>query len=71
MPVVEQCEKLYSQRRVYVRVMGVVLAELMAFGRYTITQLLLVLGGRSLGVEDDWRAWYRVFRQKRYTDSQV
>jgi hypothetical protein len=65
MKVVEKCEKLYNQRRVYVRVMGLVLAELMAFGRHTITQLLLVLGN----TEDDWSAWYRVFSKKRYDEA--
>ncbi|MEZ4727345.1 MAG: hypothetical protein R3E79_09450 [Caldilineaceae bacterium] len=55
--VMEKSERLYSQKRVYLRMMGLVMAELMAFGRHTITQLLLVLGN----TEDDWSAWYRVF----------
>lgn len=63
--VVEKCEGLYRQKRVYVRVMGLVMAELMAFGRHTITQLLLVLGN----TEDDWSAWYRVFSAKRYDEA--
>lgn len=63
--VMEKSERLYSQKRVYLRMMGLVMAELMAFGRHTITQLLLVLGN----TEDDWSAWYRVFSAKRYDEA--
>ncbi|MEZ4727992.1 MAG: hypothetical protein R3E79_12755 [Caldilineaceae bacterium] len=31
---VEKSERLYSQKRVYLRMMGLVMAELMAFGRH-------------------------------------
>ncbi|MEZ4736815.1 MAG: hypothetical protein R3E79_57775 [Caldilineaceae bacterium] len=31
--VMEKSERLYSQKRVYLRMMGLVMAELMAFGR--------------------------------------
>jgi hypothetical protein len=63
--IIEKCEALYSQKRVYLRVVGLVMAELMAFGRHTITQLLLVLGLN----EDDGSAWYRLFSAKRFEEA--
>lgn len=43
---------VFKQERVYVQVVALVLAEVMAFGRHTITQLLMVLGLN----EEDWSA---------------
>lgn len=40
------------------------MGERFAFGRHTITQLLLSLGV----VEDDWSAWYRLFSEQRYDE---
>jgi hypothetical protein len=65
--LVEQCRGCYGQERVYKRVVGLVLAEMMAFGRHTITQLLLVLG---LG-DEDWSGWYRLFSAKRFDEEQT
>lgn len=63
--LVAKCETLYEQKRVYQRVLGLVMAELMAFGRHTITQLLLVLGI----TDDDWSGWYRLFSKKRFDEA--
>lgn len=65
--LVEKCEGLYEQKRIYRRVLGLVMAELMAFGRHTVTQLLLVLGI----TDDDWSGWYRLFSKKRFAEEQT
>jgi len=62
--LVKKCEGKYNQKRVFNRVMALVMAELFAFGRHTVTQLLL-----SLGLTDeDWSAWYRIFSFGRYAE---
>jgi len=62
--LVKKCEGKYNQKRVFNRVMALVMAELFAFGRHTVTQLLL-----SLGLTDeDWSAWYRIFSFGRYVE---
>jgi hypothetical protein len=43
----------YEQERVFNRVLGLVLAEVMVFGSHTITQLLLALGL----TDADWTAF--------------
>ncbi len=53
---------IFGQQRVYRRVMALVFAELFAFSRHTITQLLMTLGL----TEQDWSAWYRLFSQGRF-----
>lgn len=63
--LVAKCEGSYGQRRVYLRAAALVMGEIFAFGRHTITQLLLVLGN----VDDDWSAWYRLFSQKRFDEA--
>lgn len=52
---------LFKQERVYRRGVALVLAEVMAFGRHTVTQLLQVLGV----TEGDWSSWYRVWSKPR------
>lgn len=47
----------FEQERTYRRVLALVLAEVFAFGRHTVTQLLVTLGV----VGEDWSAWYRLF----------
>jgi len=59
-----KCESAYRQKRVFNRVLALVMAELFAFGRHTITQLLLTLGL----AEEDWSAWYRVFSHGRFDE---
>ena len=44
--------------------MALVLAEVFAFGRHTVTQLMLTLGL----VAKDWSAWYRLFSHKRFDE---
>ena len=55
--LLEAHRRVFGQRRVYLRVVELVLAEVMAFGRHTVTQLLMVLGQN----DEDWSGWYRVF----------
>ncbi|MCL4830951.1 MAG: hypothetical protein KJZ86_00885 [Caldilineaceae bacterium] len=43
------------------------MAELFAFGRHTITQLLLTLGL----VDEDWSAWYRIFSEGRFDEEKT
>lgn len=65
--LVEKCQATYRQKRVFNRVLGLVMAELFAFGRHTITQLLLVLGL----TEEDWSGWYRIFSAGRFDEEQT
>lgn len=53
---------LFSQQRIYERVVQLVLAELLAFARHTVTQLVMSLGRN----EEDWSAWYRLFSLRRF-----
>jgi hypothetical protein len=50
-----------QQERVAQRQLGLLLGWLCAFGRHTLTQVLLALG---LG-DADWTAWYRLFSRPR------
>lgn len=54
--------RLVGQERVYQRVAALVLAEILTFGRHTVTQLLLTLGLAA----EDWSAWYRLFSAGRF-----
>lgn len=67
MNLLEAHRPLFGQQRVYGRVVGLVLAEVMAFGRHTVTQLLMGLGL----TERDWSAWYRLFSQRRFKGEQA
>ena len=51
-----------GRQQVYERVELLVLAELFAFGRHTVTQLLMSLGLN----EQDWSVWYRLFSEERF-----
>ena len=53
---------VFGQQRVYERAVALVFAEVFAFARHTITQLLLTLGL----TEQDWSAWYRLFSGGRF-----
>jgi hypothetical protein len=64
MRLLGKCEQAYGQRRVFKRVMALVMAELFAFGRHTVTQLLLTLGL----TDEDWSAWYRLYSHKRFEE---
>ena len=50
---------LFKQERVYRRAVALVLAEVMSFGRHTVTQLLLTLGL----ADEDWSSWHRLIRR--------
>jgi hypothetical protein len=54
----------FNQERVYQRAVALVIAEVMAFGRHTVTQLLLTLGLAA----EDWSAWYRLFSKGRFVE---
>lgn len=53
---------IFSQQRIYERVVQLVLAELLVFARHTVTQLVMSLGRNG----EDWSAWYRLFSLRRY-----
>jgi hypothetical protein len=67
MILISKCKSAYGQKRVFNRVLALVMAELFAFGRHTITQLLLTLGL----TEEDWSAWYRIFSQGRFDEEKT
>lgn len=67
MKLVGKCEGLYQQKRVFNRILGLVMGELFAFGRHTITQLLLTLGL----TEEDWSPWYRLLSQGRFDEAKT
>ena len=49
------------QERVFLRLVHLSVASVLALGRHTITQLLVALGVGHL----DWTAWYRLFNRSR------
>lgn len=53
-------EQVFKQERIFRRVVALALAEVLAFNRHTVTQLLVVLGL----VKSDWSSWYRLFRER-------
>jgi len=53
---------LFRQERVFQRVALLLVGEVIALARHTITQLLLSLGL----AEGDWSGWYRVFSRERF-----
>jgi hypothetical protein len=57
----------FGQERTYRRGVALVFGELFAFGRHTVTQLLLALGV----VEGDWSAWYRLFSCQRVREERL
>src|SRR5215213_923209 len=57
--LVESHRAAFGQERVYLRGMGLVIGELLAFGQHRVTDLL-----RGLGcTQEDWSAWYRMFQE--------
>ena len=65
--LLNNCEQAYQQKRVFNRALALVMGELFAFGRHTITQLLLTLGI----TDEDWSAWYRLFSHKRFDEEKI
>ena len=56
--------EVFGQERVFRRVVGLVLAELLTLGRHTVTQLMRTLGA----VDCDWSAFYRLFSRGRFDE---
>lgn len=67
MRLLAKCEPAFGQKRVYSRVLALVMAELFSFGRHTVTQLLLTLGL----TEEDWSSWYRIFSKPRFKEEEA
>ncbi|MFC1960962.1 transposase, partial [Chloroflexota bacterium] len=57
----------FGQERIFMRMIGGVIGEIMTFGRHTLTQVLVALG---LGA-DPWSAWYRLFSRNRFDEEAV
>lgn len=62
--LLEKVRPRYKQERVYRRVVGVVIAEIMTLGRHTITQMLRTLGA----INSDWSAFYRLYSAERFDE---
>ena len=67
MRLIGKCEVVYQQKRVFNRVLALVMGEIFAFGRHTVTQLLLTLGL----IDEDWSAWYRLFSAGRFDEEKT
>lgn len=67
MILLNKCKGIYGQERVFNRALALIMAELFAFGRHTVTQLLMTLGL----VDEDWSAWYRLFSQQRFDEEET
>ena len=60
--LLERQREVLGQRRVYERIVWLVLAEIVVFARHTVTQLLMSIGW----TEEDWSGWYRLFSCGRF-----
>lgn len=58
---------IVKQERVFERIKALVFGELLAFGRHTLSQIILSLGL----VNEDWSAWYRLFNQGRFQEERA
>ena len=65
--LLEKHRSAIGQERVFARLVGLALGELLSYGRHTITQLLMTLGL----LEEDWSAWYRLFSHARFPAEQM
>jgi len=52
----------FRQMRVFQRVVLLAVGEVLTLARHTVTQLLMTLGW----TQRDWKAWYQIFRKKRF-----
>jgi hypothetical protein len=57
----------FRQERTFCRAVGLLLAEIWAFARHTVTQALLALGL----TQSDWSAWYRLFSRQRFDEAEL
>ena len=53
-------QSVFRQERIFRRVVALAFAEVLAFNRHTVTQLLVVLGLAA----SDWSSWYRVLKKR-------
>jgi len=60
--IIQNHREIFTQERVYKRVVALLLAEIFVFARHTVTQLIMSLGM----TEQDWSGWYRLFSHKRF-----
>lgn len=60
--LLEAFRPTFRQERTFLRAFGLLLGELFAFARHTVTQELLALGLTN----GDWSAWYRLFSRRRF-----
>jgi len=67
MELLQAHRSAFRQERTYVRVVGLVVGELFAFARHTVTQALLALGL----TDADWSGWYRLFSRPRYAEESL
>ena len=52
----------FKQMRVFQRVVLLAIGEVLTLARHTVTQILMTLGW----TQRDWKAWYQIFRKKRF-----
>lgn len=57
----------FRQQRVFQRAVLLLVGEVLAFARHTVTQLLMALGQ----TDRDWTAWYRLFQSDRFPYDKV
>ena len=60
--LLEAHREALGDRRVFVRIVWLVLAEIVVFARHTVTQMLMSIGH----TEGDWSGWYRLFSKERF-----
>jgi hypothetical protein len=60
-------QEAFRPQRVFERVIALVFAEVGVWARHTVTQLLGALGIQN----EDWSAWYRLFRRERFHEAAV
>ena len=62
--LLEAHRSIFKQERIFERIKALVYGEIMAFGRHTLSQIILTLGL----VSEDWTAWYRLFSRGRFQE---
>ncbi len=65
--IAERARGEFKQERVFGRMMILALGMMCAFGRRTISQCILLVGGG----QRDWSAWYRLFQGKRFREEDL
>lgn len=65
--LLEAHRPIFKQGRIFERIKALIFGEIMAFGRHTLSQIILSLGL----VNEDWTAWYRLFSQGRFQEEKA